>query len=639
LIREFHLSPPGWGVSCDADGAYIGAIPILDRLHKNGKDEWHPRDCSELSEQMGAYYGLPIDMSSKTSGLKTVAKALNDGDVARAQVATVLLGIPDPLPLSKDACSRDQMLKLIRDLHWSGMLKWDPDERPRWPAGSADSKGGEFAPKGGVETAASPTSQSNAGARIQLADDSISDASNDPIAEAAARTAAAAGRDARAANSEAKPVDNEHQNFWRALGSRISHEAKSALAQIGRAEIARDNANLATSTAQANTISHALRAYLDYRAQPWIGPGGRQIQISTIATGDPASDRAAFIAHELFAPDTPLMRPATNADWIDPLISMIFLGATAGGSALRRARPTAEALDGAELSTNVAEHAFETTESVTVNGSRAIDRGASYETGVRNLYRNVPLSERKFQGSVDGKSVTGLADNTTIIDGRPTAVEAKYVDAWAASLRNPASAAGGKPWGATEQQQMIRQAKAYSSGFPGGVIYHTNSADLAAFYTNVFRKAGVTNFQFVITPATKLSKSMTRNPMERIFGEGAFEYERKIAGTRPGEDQTVRYVYYEDPESPSELFDLVLNKISPPLTNAGGAVLEGTRLKTPDGRRFFAIVFHRDLEGWRKQIEQGAIELGRATARVLGGDVIVSDGRSYRLSSCEAEFD
>ncbi len=41
------------------------------------------------------------------------------------------------------------MIKFIRDLHWSGMLKadWDPDEHPRWPAGSPDSRGGQFAPK------------------------------------------------------------------------------------------------------------------------------------------------------------------------------------------------------------------------------------------------------------------------------------------------------------------------------------------------------------------------------------------------------------------------------------------------------------------------------------------------------------
>jgi hypothetical protein len=86
-------------------------------------------------------------MSPKAGGLRVIAKALNQGDVARAQIATVLLGIPSPVPLSKGAPSRPQLIKLVSDLHWSGMLKWDEDEHPRWPAGTADSKGGEFAPK------------------------------------------------------------------------------------------------------------------------------------------------------------------------------------------------------------------------------------------------------------------------------------------------------------------------------------------------------------------------------------------------------------------------------------------------------------------------------------------------------------
>lgn len=50
---------------------------------------------------------------------------------------------------------------------------------------------------------------------------------------------------------------------------------------------------------------------------------------------------------------------------------------------------------------------------------------------------------------------------------------------------------------------MVDQAKKYSSGFEGGVIYHTNSPELAGHYSKVFADAGVTNFKFVITPATK----------------------------------------------------------------------------------------------------------------------------------------
>ena len=212
MIHEYHLSPPGsGGVFCGEDGAFVGAIPLLARTRRSGKDEWRPRDCDDLSQEMSAQYGLPVDMSSKRGGLRVIAKALNEGDVVRAQIAAVLLGVPDPPSLSKGAPSRKGMIKLASDLRWSGLLKadWDPDEHPRWPAGAPDSQGGQFAPKGeGGETGASPISYAGttgragsdnprpdrADTRIQLADAGVSDASDDPTAQAAARAAAAQGR-------------------------------------------------------------------------------------------------------------------------------------------------------------------------------------------------------------------------------------------------------------------------------------------------------------------------------------------------------------------------------------------------------------------------------------------------------------
>ncbi len=151
-IREFRLSPPGSdrGISCDANGAFIGAAPLLKRSSTSGRDEWQPRDRDQLSKQVSASYGVPIDMTSKMGGLNAISRALNDGDIARAQIATVLLAIPDPPTLAKNKPSRSELIKFIRDLHWSGMVKadWDSDEHPRWPAGSPDSQGGQFAPKG-----------------------------------------------------------------------------------------------------------------------------------------------------------------------------------------------------------------------------------------------------------------------------------------------------------------------------------------------------------------------------------------------------------------------------------------------------------------------------------------------------------
>ncbi|HEX3666154.1 MAG TPA: hypothetical protein VHU23_13095 [Rhizomicrobium sp.] len=109
-----------------------------------------------MSSQVSTQFGLPIDMSAKMGGLQAIAGALNAGELARAQIATVLLGIPDPPQLFKGAAAPEQAIKLIRDLHWSGLLKWDPDEHPRWPSGQSD--GGQFRPvTGDTDSHTNPT--------------------------------------------------------------------------------------------------------------------------------------------------------------------------------------------------------------------------------------------------------------------------------------------------------------------------------------------------------------------------------------------------------------------------------------------------------------------------------------------------
>ena len=142
------------------------------------------------------------------------------------------------------------------------------------------------------------------------------------------------------------------------------------------------------------------------------------------------------------------------------------------------------------------------TAGVTVTGSRAIDKAQTYEEGVRKLYGSVPFKQRQYEAIVDGKLVSGVADNVAVVAGKNTAIEAKFVDDWATSIRNPASPAGARPWAKAEQANMVEQAKKYSAAFDQ-VIFHTNSPELAAQYTKMFQDAGVANFKFVITPAIK----------------------------------------------------------------------------------------------------------------------------------------
>ncbi|WP_231590890.1 hypothetical protein [Grimontia sp. AD028] len=144
---------------------------------------------------------------------------------------------------------------------------------------------------------------------------------------------------------------------------------------------------------------------------------------------------------------------------------------------------------------------FEEFGSVSVSGKRPIDLAKSYESGIRDLYGDVPLSQRVYFAP-HNKSGVGYADNVASINGRQVAIEAKYTDDWANSIFNPESSKGQLPWAATERARMINQAKNYNSTFDD-IIYHTNSTELATHYSQLLKDNGITNFKFVITPATK----------------------------------------------------------------------------------------------------------------------------------------
>jgi hypothetical protein len=138
MLREFRLAPPGngQGVSCDANVAFVGVVPLLKRSQQN--DRWESCDSEQLSKLIGANFSLPIDMSSKISGLKAICSALNEGDIVRAQIAAVLLAIPDRPALINGKCARDHMIKFIRDLHWSKLISWDGEDAPNSALSSQD---------------------------------------------------------------------------------------------------------------------------------------------------------------------------------------------------------------------------------------------------------------------------------------------------------------------------------------------------------------------------------------------------------------------------------------------------------------------------------------------------------------------
>ncbi|HEY1307541.1 MAG TPA: hypothetical protein VGF24_28505 [Vicinamibacterales bacterium] len=113
---------------------------------------------------------------------------------------------------------------------------------------------------------------------------------------------------------------------------------------------------------------------------------------------------------------------------------------------------------------------------------------------------------------------------------------------------------------------------------------------------------------------------------------------RVIPGTRAIEGVEVLY-YAEDGRSTADdLFDAITGYVQPRNARFGGTSPYGCELTLPGGSRFHAVGFHGDLNGWRKDIEEGSRGLGLPLARIAGDRVVVSDGREFRLADCKPRF-
>jgi hypothetical protein len=171
--RRFGLSDQrGHGVSCDATGAFVGAVPLLESCHNcGGFQKWRPRPLDELNRDLSKRYGVPVEIGAKIEGLAAIARALDRDDILHAQIVTLHLEIPDPPSLAKGAQSPIEFVALAKELHASGMLRsdWDPVKHPRWPAGSPDSMGGRFAPADAASDAV-PGYESSASTRTAQVD-------------------------------------------------------------------------------------------------------------------------------------------------------------------------------------------------------------------------------------------------------------------------------------------------------------------------------------------------------------------------------------------------------------------------------------------------------------------------------------
>ena len=118
--RQFRLArrSDGAGLSCDADGVALGGVQLLGRTGAG----FQPRSIAEIDILMKAGYGAAFDMQALERGLAVAARALNDGDIGRAMVATLHLRLP---VLDRDGAVRLAAVD-------AALAKYSPDQPRDW---------------------------------------------------------------------------------------------------------------------------------------------------------------------------------------------------------------------------------------------------------------------------------------------------------------------------------------------------------------------------------------------------------------------------------------------------------------------------------------------------------------------------
>ena len=127
--RTFRLR--AGGVECDADGLRVGGAQLLDMVGTpSDVRNWRPLSQPEIDRVLTRAYDAGICADSKRRGLAVVAEALNQGDLVRAQIAALLLRLPDPVSSKLDPDAREVELAALRE---SGLLAkdWDEADHPR----------------------------------------------------------------------------------------------------------------------------------------------------------------------------------------------------------------------------------------------------------------------------------------------------------------------------------------------------------------------------------------------------------------------------------------------------------------------------------------------------------------------------
>ncbi|MBV8662351.1 MAG: hypothetical protein JO107_04550 [Hyphomicrobiales bacterium] len=129
--RQFRLRKHG--VACDENGFTVGGVALLDRSASQHRASWRVRPLADLDAELTERYGLAVDISRKVQGIAIVARALDNGDIALAQIAALLLQFPDPTEFGEHGAEGRALGALATELTFSNLLKgdWNPDDHPR----------------------------------------------------------------------------------------------------------------------------------------------------------------------------------------------------------------------------------------------------------------------------------------------------------------------------------------------------------------------------------------------------------------------------------------------------------------------------------------------------------------------------
>jgi hypothetical protein len=160
--RVFRLAGPagdGRHAYCNESGAYLGrGTALLERFRDgSGALRFRPRPETTLARMLSKAYGRVIHTRRLMTSLRSVAIALDRGDLALANIALVhgeIAPLPDEAAATRLA-KADRLLRAEADAKRAIRLEparkagFDPDE-PRLPQGQ--SGGGEWTDGGGTAT-------------------------------------------------------------------------------------------------------------------------------------------------------------------------------------------------------------------------------------------------------------------------------------------------------------------------------------------------------------------------------------------------------------------------------------------------------------------------------------------------------